>query len=385
MKPFSAFKFFVENKKKGVLTFVVIVLTVCAVSLITGLIRSIFDIVNEVDLKMFESISFVSPADALGGMPEAVTQKLKSDGDIKELLPVYDMGNTDFYMAIGGNTGIPVIFASPASEREYLSVTGDRVTQGRLPGDGAFELAVHWKVMNNRGWKLGQEIGSDVSDDENLNGRYKIVGVLDGPAVTVVGGASKNMAQYRKLGIDTGDNPLAYAVVPREGRREAVNAVLAGLNKKQAQIYTYDSMQKELQRDMGGMQSMLSLIVIVVVFILSLSMSALTYLVYAQRSEEFGILSAMGYRRSFIRGLILREVLSLNLVSWLIGLLGAVGMFALLNRLIYTAKGTPLALASADSVGYTLAIPLMVAVFSLLPILIKLRRQDAITVIERRD
>lgn len=295
------------------------------------------------------------------------------------------MEYTSFDLAVGGNTSIPVIFASTADEREYLNVTGDKLTEGRLPDSNAGEIAVHWKIMNNKGWKLGDEIGSDVKDDEYLKGKYKIVGIMDGPSVTIVGGTSKQMVQYQKLGLYKNGQPLAYAVVPKDGQRDTVNELLGGFDKKEITVNTYDSMKKQLDSTLAGLSSMLTLIIIIVVFILSISIGALTYLIYTQRSDEFGILAAMGYRRSFTRNLIVKEILSLNLISWALGILLAIGMILLLNKLIYTPKGTPLTLISTSSVVYTLIIPLMVAIFSLLPILFKLRRQDAISIIERRD
>lgn len=385
MRPFTAFKYFLENKKKGLMTFVVIILTVCAVSLITGLIRSIFDTVNEVDFRMFEDISFISPVDALSGLPQKDVDALRNDADVKELLPVDDMEFTLFNLAVGGNTTVPVIFASAKDEQKYLDVTGDRLKQGRLPESGEKEITVHWKILNNKGWKLGGNVGSDVNDNEMLKGKYKIVGILDGPAVTAVGGTSKQMEQYRKLGISKSGEAAAYAIVPQSGKREAVNHLLSGFNKKEVTVDSYDSMKKQIDDVLSGMSTMLTLIIVIVVFILSISIGALMYLIYTQRSQEFGILTAMGYRRSFIRNLIVKEIFSLNLISWICGILLSAGLIALLNRLIYTPKGTPLTIFSSSSVAYTLIIPLMVAVFSLLPILLKVRRQDAITVIERRD
>jgi riboflavin transporter FmnP len=93
----------------------------------------------------------------------------------------------------------------------------------------------------------------------------------------------------------------------------------------------------------------------------------------------------MGYRRSFIRKLIIKEVVSLNLIGWVAGTLFSMGVIELLNYFIYLPKGTPMGLISVQSMLYTLIIPLMVVCFSLLPILTKLRKQDAITIIERRD
>lgn len=83
MKPFSALKFFTENKKKGLMTFLVLIFTVCAVALITTLINSIFDSVNETSMKLMENVSFVSyTSDTITGLPKDAVEKMKNSPKI---------------------------------------------------------------------------------------------------------------------------------------------------------------------------------------------------------------------------------------------------------------------------------------------------------------
>lgn len=386
MKPFSALKYFTENKKKGLMTFLVLIFTVCAVALITTLINSIFDSVNETSMKLMENVSFVSyTSDTITGLPKDTVDKLKSNTDIDKLIPVDDFAYTTITLAIGGNTSIPIDFSKKEDSEEVLKRIGDTVKEGRMPDTGAKEIAVHWKVMNNKGWKLGQTVGSEVNEEEYLNGKYKIVGILDGPSVMGFGGESYNLEKWIKNGVVKKDVTLAYAVLPKAGKIDTVNKMLDGFDKKKLSVTTYSSLKKQLDKVLGGLSTTMLAIIIIVVFILSISIGTLMYLIYLQRSEEFGILSAMGYRRSFIRRLIIKEVVSLNLIGWVSGTLFSMGVIALLNCFIYFPKGTPMGLISLQSMLYTLIIPLMVVCFSLLPILTKLRKQDAITIIERRD
>lgn len=386
MKPFSALKFFAENKKKGLMTFLVLIFTVCAVALITTLINSIFDSVNETSMKLMENVSFVSyTSDTITGLPKDAVDQMKYSPNVDKLIPVDDFDYTSITLAIGGNTSIPIDFSKKEDSEEVLKRIGDTVKEGRMPDTDAKEIAVHWKVLNNKGWKLGQTVGSEVNEEENLAGKYKIVGILDGPSVMGFGGASYNREKWKNSGVIKGDAVLAYAVLPKQGKLDAVNKMLDGFDKKKLSVITYTSLKKEIDRSLSGLSTTMLSIIIIVVFILSISIGTLMYLIYLQRSEEFGILSAMGYRRSFIRRLIMKEVISLNLIGWAAGTLLSMGAIALLNNFIYLPKGTPMGLISIQSILYTLIIPLMVVCFSLLPILTKLHKQDPITIIERRD
>lgn len=385
MKPFSSFKFFLENKKKALLTFIVIILTVCAVSFITVLINSIYDTINQIYLNMFNKISIIYTTNSITGMPDNVVTKLKTSKDIEKLVPVFDMEDTSMKLAVGGNTSIPIAFTSTENQKEVMNRVGDTLKEGRLPNKNAYEIAVHWKLMNNKGWKLGQYVGSDVNDQEWLNGKYKIVGVLDGPSVLGVGGYSNWIDEHKKAGIFNEDKPAAYIIIPKSGKLSAVNKMLSGFDKKKVSIETYDFLEKEISGNMGGLSSTLTIIIVSIVLILSISTGALMYLIYTQRSDEFGILSAMGYRRSFVRSLIIREVTTLSIISWIFGMLFSYAFIQIFNNLVYLPKGTPLNFFCASAFYNTIIIPVMIAFFSIVPILLKLRRQDAITVIERRD
>lgn len=386
MKPFSAMKFFAENKKKGFMTFIVLIFTVCAVALITSLINSIFDSVNETSMQLLENVSFANyTSDTITGLPQDIVDKMKNSPDIDKLVEIDDFAYTNITLAIGGNTSIPISFSKKQNNELMLSKIGDSVKEGRMPDTGANEIAVHWKVMNNKGWKLGQMVGSDVNEDENLNGKYKIVGILDGPSVMGFGGNSIDLEKWVKNGVVKKGTVLAYAVMAKPGKLDTVNKMLDGFDKKKITVTTYTSLKKELDKALGGLSTTMLAIIIIVVFILSVSIGTLMYLIYLQRSEEFGILSAMGYRRSFIRRLIIKEVISLNFIGWCAGMLFSMGVIWLLNTYIYVPKGTPISLINIQSFLYTLIIPLMVACFSLLPILSKLHKQDPITIIERRD
>jgi len=386
MKPFSALKFFTENKKKGLMTFIVLIFTVCAVALITTLINSIFDSVNETSMKLMENVSFVAyTPDTITGLPQDIVDQMKNNADIDKLMPVDDFDYTNITLAIGGNTSIPVDFSTKESSEEVLKRIGDTVKEGRMPETGAKEIAIHWKAMNNKGWKLGQTVGSEVDEEETLNGKYKIVGVLDGPSVMGFGGESNSLQKWKDSGVVKNGTVLAYAILPKQGKLDAVNKLLDGFDKKKVSVITYTNLKKEIDKALGGLSTTMLSIIIIVVFILSISIGTLMYLIYLQRSEEFGILSAMGYRKRFIRRLIIKEVVSLNFIGWVVGTLSSIGIIALMNNYIYIPKGMPMGLFSIQSMLYTLIIPLMVVCFSLLPILTKLHKQDAITIIERRD
>jgi len=381
MKPFSALKFFKENKRKGLMTFIVLILSICAISLITVMINSIhesFDVYTQPLTKY--SLVAGSPSDLY--LNQSVVDKLKSDTDIERLIPCDTDGiNTNF--SIGGSAVVGT-FANSSNTKYLLGKFGDVVKEGRLPKNNTDEIAVHRRIMLNKNWELGQIVGNKVDSKEFLSGSYKIVGVLDGPAVTFVGTQSNREKQYIKNGLDI-TKPIEYAVFAKPGKFDAVNKTLEAINVNDATVSDFNNIMTQSNDSFASINTTLIGVILAVTIILSISISSLMYLIYLQRSDEFGILLAMGYRKSFIYRLILKEILFLNIISWAIGFLLAYFLIYLLNYFVYNPQGSVLNFFSLNVFENTLCIPIVATIFSILPILSKMRKQDPITIIERRD
>ncbi|MEL4105586.1 ABC transporter permease [Oscillospiraceae bacterium WX1] len=382
MKPFSALKFIIENKRKGIMTFLVLILAVCAIALVTVLTDSIYESVDQTYLRQYKEFSIVYPAPGDLYLNASVVELLQKNTDIEKLVPC-DAENTMISLAMG-NSSVTGIFAGQEDVSYYLGKIGDTLKDGRLPENGTNEIAVHWRVLANKHWEIGQSVGSDIDPDESLAGTYKIVGVLDGESIAFVGTQTNRERTYIKNNLDI-SKPVAYAVFPKEGKQDAVNRVIDGINRKDAGSETLTKMTTMINKQLASLNSTIVSLLLIMIIIISISSGALMYLVYLQRSDEFGILVAMGYRKGFIYRLILKEVLALDVLSWAVGFILAYFMVLLLNKAVYLPQGNVLNFFNIKVLVYTFCIPVMVAVFSILPIIMKLRRQDPITTIERRD
>jgi hypothetical protein len=85
-------------------------------------------------------------------------------------------------------------------EMEYLMTrAAARLRSGTLPKPGTSEVALHENIMKANGWSIGREFGIDVDEEDWMPGRFKIVGILEGP--TPLG-----VCSFEFL-----NNPLQYA------------------------------------------------------------------------------------------------------------------------------------------------------------------------------
>ena len=128
-----------------------------------------------------------------------------------------------------------VLRASSREEMDFLMArVGARLKEGSLPRAGTNEVALPENIMKVNGWPLGREFGMAVDAEDWMPGRFKVVGILEGP--TPLG-----LASYEYL-----NNPLLYAfspklwerviVVARPGRIAELNVFLRG----QPDLQVYD-------------------------------------------------------------------------------------------------------------------------------------------------
>jgi ABC-type antimicrobial peptide transport system permease subunit len=121
-----------------------------------------------------------------------------------------------------------------------------------------------------------------------------------------------------------------------------------------------------------------------VMLIVALTMGLLTYIYYAQRTPEFGLLAAIGYGRRRLLARVAREVSLLVMGAWAAGLALNVAALWLLWRLFMEPRGMVLDPFDASAYARTAILPGVVLLFALATVTRQVGALDPVTVIERR-
>lgn len=380
IKPMSPMKFFLENKRKVTTIVITIILAVCAISLVTSLTGSLINSSKFIWIKPFEKYSLVTPLQGDYFIKDSVVERVKAIEGIKKT--VYgDVDFTTISLPFGGNDNVPVFFMEKEEIEFTLGETGCKLREGRLPAQNTNEVILHWRIMENKNLKIGDSIGSLIDKGEMLAGEYKITGIIEGDNVISFGGESYKENQLKEIG--EVNNKMSILVFPDKSF-STVNKELEAFDGIDAKCYTYQQLKDKLEEQINGLNTTLLLIIIVVVMVLSISVGALMYITYMQRTDEFGILYAIGYSKKYIIKKISKEIIYLNMFSWVVGMILSFIFIFLLNKTIYNPQGQVLSLFDLREIFFTMFIPVMVGVFSLYPIVRVLKKWDPISVIERR-
>jgi len=271
--------------------------------------------------------------------------------------------------------------AARPEEIDYLLKRVDaRLKDGALPRPGTSEVALHENIMKANGWSIGREFGIDVDEEDWMPGRFRVVGVLEGP--TPIGVCS----------FDFLNNPLMYAfsaklwervvAVAKPGRIGELNAFLR--SQKDVKVYDKTRAVDDVVQGFDRIILVFRFISITLIVVVSFVVGLLNNIFFAQRIDEFAVLLAIGHTKRRLFRMVFGETAIMMMLSWAIGLALGLGLFAAFRSIVLLPRGIPIPFWHAGPLLVSLALPVVAQVFAVMTVLGRLRRIDPVQIIERR-
>jgi len=375
MNPLSIFIYYARNKRKALPVLGILTLAVFGISLTLVLTATIFDGMR----------GFVSPYYHFVVIGPNYNKKyyqldtgLRADVRQSQHLDVYAPVQTSYIYGtvLGIPTNYAIFGASDELMPRMLQATDTTLLEGRLPGARQNEVALHDSIMKTRGLKLGDEIGRDLNREDNLDGKWRVVGVIGGKTVL-------NLVALDRL--SHGKTPNEIILIPRAGEMDGLVADLDALKTERATIQTPVYWNQFIERTLNQYDALVTALNVVIITVLSLGVGLLNMIYFRQRTSEFGILAGIGFSRSFLVRRVTLEALALTVVAWVLGMALSVAVYQILDVLVFAPQGTHLSIFNLRLLFGTLPVPLFVWLFSIATILWQLTRLDPVAVIDRRD
>lgn len=375
MNPLSIFIYYARNKRKALPVLGILTLAVFGISLTLVLTATIFDGMR----------GFVSPYYYFVVIQPNYNKKyyqldsgVRADVRQSEHLDLYAPIQTSFVYGtvLGVPANYPIFGASEDLMPRLLQVTGTELLEGRLPDAHADQVALHESLIKTRGLKLGDYIGRDLNREDSLNGKWQVVGVIGGKTVL-------NLVALDRI---SGGQPANEIVlIPKAGEMTGLVADLDALKTERVTIQTPDYWNQFIERTLNQYDMLVTALNAVIIIVLSLGVGLLNMIYFRQRTGEFGILSGIGFSRSFLVRRVTLEALLLTMVAWVLGMALSLVVYQTLDVLVFSPRGTRLSILNLRLLLGTLPVPIIVWIFSTLTILWQLWRLDPVAVIDRRD
>lgn len=377
----NMFKYYLSNKRRGISLIFVMALTVFSIYFVTSLVQSIFSTVEYSNIACLNDFSFVYPVGGSSFLQNETVEKIKNDDSVENAYPVlleYTVINNIF-----GTTSGYVAFMDEADIREIFDDFSLTVTEGRLPKENSYELIMHEDMLKNKGLSVGDTFGSAVDEGEQIDGKYMITGAFSGDSYMAFGTKSYRQKELEELGLDFKNTTFGLLVTPKADL-DAMNIMLDTMSHDEAAAMTLSYAQKTLKDNVSGIKFLMAVIVIVIAVSISAAVCIVLETTYNDRMEEFGILYAIGYKKSWLFRNIIAEIVVLVFISWILGLILSYGVLSLVAKSVFEPMGQMLSIVSIQSLLYTIIVMAVFVVVTILVTILKFAKKDLIAIIEMR-
>ncbi|MDP4089151.1 MAG: FtsX-like permease family protein [Bacillota bacterium] len=376
MKPLSIFNYGRNNKKKLVSSVIAVTVAVVFLYVINTFVKSMTISMHRLNISCYEKQSRINAFDKENPIPEEFIKSVKENSAVDKVIPYTSSG---IKYSIPGSVTSGEIIALRSQDTDYfLSRQGINLTEGRLPEEGKMEVAIDSLVAKNKKLKLGDSIGSSVNKFDEINGEYKVVGILEGDNMLSI--AAANNTTFPDYKDEARITTRRLIVFPAAGKLDEVNKVLEALPEDKVTVRTRSLMQEEFDR-MAGVVKILDIVCILAIVLMVITVGSSKYVQYFNRKEELGILSAIGYSKRKLLGISAAEVFAVNTASYLIGLALALGLSALIKN-SFEAMGAEGVVFDLKALIISLYLPLFTTLFTVIPVNLMINKLDPINMVE---
>lgn len=377
----NMFKYYLSNKRRGISLIFVMALTVFSIYFVTSLVQSIFSTVEYSNIACLNDFSFVYPVGGSSFLSDETVEKIQKDDSVKKAYPIlleYTVINNIF-----GTTSGYAAFMEAADIKEIFNDYSLTVTEGRLPQENSYELIMHEDMLKNKGLSVGDTFGSAVDDGEPIEGTYTITGAFSGNSYMAFGTKSYKQKELEELGLDFKNTTFGLLVTPKADL-DAMNTMLDTMSHNEAAAMTLSYAQKTLKDNVSSIKFLMGVIAIVIAVSISAAVCIVLETTYNDRMEEFGILYAIGYKKSWLFRNIIAEIVVLVFISWILGLILSYGVLSLVAKSVFEPMGQMLSIVSIQSLLYTIVVMAVFVVVTILVTILKFAKKDLIAIIEMR-
>lgn len=369
-RPLSFKRYIISNAKMSIAMTVALSLSVMMILVFQTITFAVTESGRIGDVSVVEHLTKVYPG-KFSNMPKELKEKLEYDRSVAEVIPVHieDMD----YHHIFGTCNTQVFFVSPANLDLLMEQLKFTLYQGRLPLVGAKEILLSEKLADNKGLKIGDQIGKAVNAREKLPGSYKIVGIIKGTSMLGLGFLDPSKA----LDVE------ALLMIPKPGQLTDMNRMIRSIPKDQLGFWDIDKAIVNYEASENTLNTIFGVLSMSILFVMAFAAGNASYSHYFSRRYEFGLLQSMGYTRRQILIRVTKEIVLLNLFSLFLGFLLGLFTIIIMKVTVFDPKGYPFVYLQTDGLLKATSILLCTTLFGLIPAGWLLSKVNPMIIIEK--
>jgi len=375
--PFAASTYLRRNlSQSGPLTFVIVI----AVVLVYGIVA----LVNSIPLSIRDVYGYMRFS--LGISPRGDTELLpqlrriiEAEAPVEPERMIVCRVSVAQVRSIVGKWPFAVLGMSRDDMRYYLRRLGAMSWDGRLPEAGKPEALVSEPVARNLGLTIGSELIGPTIEGSFSPMPVRVVGIARTPQWIML----TSIEYHRLHHLPPVDNLLAMAP-DLEQQSRLDRWALERFHGERVQVFAFDDLRARTDESFEILYWILDAVILALAALITLIMAMLIKIHLTQRMPEFGLLEALGYSRGALLRRLLSEHLAVILFGWLAGIACGFGLLKLVHQLVMYPRAFSIDPFDWEALVATVPIPTAVLTAAVLTVWLRLRKLDAIAIIERR-
>ncbi|MBP5490143.1 MAG: hypothetical protein J6Y10_06055 [Lachnospiraceae bacterium] len=382
----SATKYIKNNKRTCFVLILALALTFMAMYVIAYIMSATVESVKPITLELPKHIALANVTYGSLGVNRAdypdqesyenagsqardeFCKRLESDPDVEKVYFIQTL--MAGYVGVVGGVGFNFPLVPPEQVPEVLAHVGAKLTEGRLPADDG-EVLIDERILRNGGMKVG-----DWFQKDSYGEVFKIVGAIRSDEMACVGTprgyynsgwfitvlCNENSCDFTKLA-------AKYGVTPSEADGDVIDDIVTNRD-----LYEHDVAD--------SVEATVAVIMLVTMIFLSISMIVAYVSFMRNRVNEYCLYVSIGYSRSEIYGMIMREMMLMFTAGILLGAAFSVGCIKVLEGIVIEPKGLVAKVFMKDQLLRILGAFVMIIGVLQIPVIVSVYKIKTIDLIE---
>lgn len=345
MKLLNSAKFITRNKRKILPIFLSMAVSVFLIYFFSLFGETTKQTIENASVNLTKKVVLVDSEEAL--IPEQIVNGVK-----KEAIPArFNLRGSAYERGGIGATTIMTFNIYQKDVNRLLELTDTKLKRGTLPSDNKNELLIPIEYAKQNNLTIGDYIGTEISDEYALEGKYRISGLTEGktPYLIACQLGEKESQEVMKQSF----------ILPAQQ-----NQLLSELEKMNNPLITVKDSRfykEEYETSLNSLSSLVVLLSLIIILVNSVTLRGLYLIQLQNRREELLILNYIGYSRKTLQYKMFKEQLFLCMTGYGIGVLAVTLLIFLYNNLVLYANGKAIELVSAKGLMYSVCLPIIVS------------------------
>lgn len=374
MNPLSTFKYIKNNIGKTLPILISMIVSVLLIYFFSLVTKSTSELTKITVTNLFSKYTTVA-SNSEDPIPKDYFDKISEDDNVGHIIPLISEYGYLHYSGIFGSMTIGVFNLYEKDISQVITTLNMELVEGTLPRSNENEIIIPKKFALQNKVKIGEYIGSEVSSTYGINGKFKVSGITDGPVMLAV--ISDNKSNVSREAV------MKYSIlfsVKDVEDKDLIN-YLSENTPKNVLIMDYYSTSKQVAEILNSMNALSYMLNVIIILVLCVSLGNLNYINFLNRKYEFGVLAAIGYKKSTLYFKLWKENFTICLLGYIVGLLSSSTIAFILNLTSLYPNGKFIPIWSISGAEISLMVPIFVSFLSLIAPIKELRKTNPLDVI----